>query len=65
MAMARANMGRQITRPGKVKRVMHEFKVGSLKSSSGQKVTNPKQAVAIALSEARRPRRSRRPKRMR
>jgi hypothetical protein len=65
MAMARANMGRQITRPGKVKRVMHEFKVGSLKSSSGQKVTNPKQAVAIALSEARRPRRSRRPKRVR
>jgi hypothetical protein len=65
MAMARANMGRQITRPGKVKRVMHEFKVGSLKSSSGKKVTNPKQAVAIALSEARRPRRSRRPKRMR
>jgi hypothetical protein len=48
-----------------VKRVMHEFKVGSLKSSSGKKVTNPKQAVAIALSEARRPRRPRRQKRMR
>jgi hypothetical protein len=44
--------------------VMHEFKVGSLKSSSGQRVTNPKQAVAIALSEARRQRRPRRPKRM-
>jgi hypothetical protein len=34
--------------------VMSEFKSGELKSSSGQKVTNPKQAVAIALSEARR-----------
>lgn len=63
MAMSRANMGKQITRPGKVKRVLHEFKVGTLKSSSGQKVTKKKQAVAIALSEARRPRRPRRPKR--
>lgn len=31
---------------------MHEFKTGKLKSSSGDKVTNPKQAIAIALSEA-------------
>lgn len=31
---------------------MREFKEGSLKSSSGQKVKNPKQAIAIALSEA-------------
>jgi hypothetical protein len=38
----------------KVSKVMHEFKAGSLKSSSGQKVTNPKQGIAIALSEARR-----------
>lgn len=37
---------------GKVHKVMSEFKEGSLKSSSGQKVTNPKQAVAIAMSEA-------------
>jgi hypothetical protein len=37
----------------KVGEVMHEFKDGTLKSSSGQKVTNRKQAVAIALSEAR------------
>lgn len=37
----------------KVGKVMREFKVGGLKSSSGKKVTNPKQAVAIALSEAR------------
>lgn len=33
--------------------VMHEFKEGTLKSSSGEKVTGRKQAVAIALSEAR------------
>jgi hypothetical protein len=33
---------------------MEEFKEGSLKSGgSGKKVTNRKQAVAIALSEAR------------
>jgi len=37
----------------KVRKVMHEFKEGSLNSSSGDKVTNQKQAVAIALSEAR------------
>jgi hypothetical protein len=37
----------------KISKVMHEFKAGSLKSSSGQKVTNPKQGIAIALSEAR------------
>jgi hypothetical protein len=34
---------------------MHEFKRGKLKSGrSGKKVTNPKQAIAIGLSEARR-----------
>lgn len=36
----------------KVGGVMKEFKEGELKSGSGEKVTNPKQAVAIALSEA-------------
>lgn len=37
----------------KVKRVMHEFKHGELKSgASKKKVKNPKQAIAIALSEA-------------
>jgi len=36
----------------KIQKVMHEFKTGKLKSSSGDKVTNPKQAIAIALSEA-------------
>jgi len=39
---------------GKVKKVMHEFKEGKLESSSGKKVTKRKQAVAVALSEARR-----------
>jgi hypothetical protein len=37
-----------------VHKAMHEFKQGKLKSGkSGKKVTNPKQAVAIGLSEAR------------
>jgi hypothetical protein len=36
----------------KIGTVMREFKKGKLKSSSGQKVTNPKQAIAISLSEA-------------
>ena len=35
---------------------MKEFKEGKLRSGSkkGRRVTNPKQAIAIALSEARR-----------
>jgi hypothetical protein len=38
----------------KVEKTMHEFKQGELKSGrSGKKVTSPKQAVAIGLSEAR------------
>lgn len=37
-----------------VKEAMHEMKEGELKSGkSGKTVTNPKQAVAIGLSEAR------------
>jgi len=37
-----------------VETTMHKFKKGELKSGgSGKKVTNPKQAVAIGLSEAR------------
>ena len=37
-----------------VEGAMHEMKEGKLKSgSSGKKVTNPKQAIAIGLSEAR------------
>ncbi len=37
----------------KVSKVINEFGKGSLKSSSGSKVTSRKQALAIALSEAR------------
>jgi hypothetical protein len=37
----------------KFNRVMKEFKAGTLKSSSGDKVTDMKQALAIAFSEAR------------
>jgi hypothetical protein len=36
----------------KIAKVMHEWKEKELKSSSGKKVTNYKQAVAIAMSEA-------------
>lgn len=36
-----------------VEREMKAMKEGKLKSGSGQKVTNPKQAIAIGLSEAR------------
>ena len=36
----------------KVSKVMREYKVGKLKSSSGDKVKSRDQAVAIALSEA-------------
>jgi hypothetical protein len=39
----------------KIKKVMEEYKKGELHSGSkmGPKVTNPKQAIAIGLSEAR------------
>ena len=40
------------TQKRKVGIVMHEFKEGDLKSSSGDKVKSRKQAVAIAMSEA-------------
>jgi len=38
----------------KIHKVMKEHKQGKLKSGSGKKVKSRKQAVAIALSEARR-----------
>lgn len=42
-------------RKEKVEKTMHEFKHGELRSGSksGPKVSNRKQAVAIALSQAR------------
>lgn len=45
----------------KVGKVMGEYKSGSLHSGKGGKtVTNPKQAIAIALSEAKMPMRGQR-----
>ena len=47
---------RKLEKKSKVSKVMHEYKEGKLHSGSkkGPEVTNPKQAMAIALSEARR-----------
>lgn len=36
----------------KVAKTMREYKAGKLKSSSGDKVTNPKQAMAIGIAQA-------------
>jgi len=38
----------------KMRKVMREFKLGTLRSGSGLSVKNRKQAIAIALSEAQR-----------
>ena len=46
--MAKATKSQQ----NKVQKVMHEYKEGSLRSSSGQKVKSRDQAVAIAMSES-------------
>jgi hypothetical protein len=45
----------KIKKKSKIKKVLHEFKEGQLHSGSkkGPEVTNKKQAIAIALSEAR------------
>jgi Family of unknown function (DUF6496) len=50
MATLKKNKGKE-----KVSKVMHEFKYGELHSGSkkGPSVTDRKQAIAIALSEAR------------
>ena len=37
----------------KVEKAMKEMKQGKLRSGSGKKVINPKQAIALGLSEAR------------
>jgi hypothetical protein len=48
-------VGKPTIKTGKIQKVMHEFKHSTLHSGSknGPKVTNKKQAVAIAISEAR------------
>ena len=45
-------MGYGASQQKKIHKVMGEFKRGSLKSSSKKKVTDRKQATAIAMSEA-------------
>ena len=53
---SRKNSGRKYGKAAgaQVKTEMHEMKRGKLNSGrSGKKVTNPKQAIAIGLSEAR------------
>lgn len=45
-------MSNNKNKKNKVGVVMREFKEGKLKTKSGKKVTNFKQAIAIALSEA-------------
>ena len=46
-------MKKPTKKQAKVGKVMHEFKAGTLHSGKGGKVVkNPKQAIAIALSEA-------------
>jgi len=47
-----AKKGMTVKQTKKVAKVMHEFKEGDLKTSQGKRVTDRKQAVAIALSEA-------------
>jgi hypothetical protein len=46
---------RETARREKIAATMHEFKAGELHSGSksGPTVTNPKQAIAISLSQAR------------
>lgn len=46
-------MPKQTSRQKKtMERVMHKYKEGDLKSSSGDKVKSRKQAIAIGMSEA-------------
>ena len=49
---AGAEKRKALPKKEKVGVVMSEFKHGTLNSGSGAKVTNPKQAIAIGMSEA-------------
>jgi hypothetical protein len=55
MAAKKSASGTKTSAKGqaKVGKVMREYKRGQLKSGGRVKVKNPKQAIAIALSEAR------------
>ena len=64
MTISRSNTSKQLKgsrKNKKIKTVMKEFKKGTLRSGSktGKKVKNRKQAIAIAMSEARRANRRR------
>ena len=54
MTINSSSISQEIMKSGrkkkKIKKVMGEFKKKKLKSSSGKKVTNRKQAIAIALN---------------
>lgn len=50
---AGANKRKKLKPKDKIAVVMKEFSRGTLNSGSGAKVTNPKQALAIGHSEAR------------
>lgn len=52
MASTPSIMKKKTKADKKISRVMREFRAGTLKSSSGQKVKTLAQARAIALSEA-------------
>jgi hypothetical protein len=53
MKSAKPSAKKPAAKGGKVQKVMHEFKAGSLHSGKkGPVVKNKKQAIAIALSEA-------------
>lgn len=50
-------MVKQMKRQQKIRKVMREYERGTLRSSTGKKVTSRKQALAIAMSEASRKKR--------
>jgi hypothetical protein len=50
--MARKNPATKKGKQAKFAKVMREFKAGTLRSSSGRKVTSVRQAKAIAASES-------------
>ena len=51
--MAKKASRSSVTARRKIRKIMEEEKEGTLRSGSGKKVTSRKQAIAIALSEAR------------
>lgn len=50
--MKRKKLKKKLKNQSKIGIVLEEFKEGKLKSGSGQKVTNPQQAIAIGISES-------------